>query len=380
MEKHHLRGNPFREGRHDHEMIGRKEELGKISKLVEEALEQKFPSIIPVIGPYGMGKSFTLLKLREILRDGVNGTAPKKVLTAYLTATQEKMPSKYALYYYLSVIDDLGEHCFNFLGEELTKTGRPAIDILGKVHESSFRNSIISMQDEAKRLYAWHWLRGESLPAKVSSDLQIVGRIANDNTARNSLLDLCRALKGLDYDGMIFLVDELEQAYTQGKSFSKVLIWLREWFDRIGRELANKDIVPTVSILGCAPETWNKIEELAETGRVKGSLGEFRAFWERVSPDNRVVLRPLDIAGIKNLVRTFLSKAFVPNFKPPEALYPFDEGACETIFEVSQGIPRQVIRCARILLREADDEGKPISRNNAERWLRKTSILVTERE
>jgi len=44
------------------------------------------------------------------------------------------------------------------------------------------------------------------------------------------------------------------------------------------------------------------------------------------------------------------------------------------IYEASQGVPRFAIRTARILLREADEEGKLVSRDNADRWLRKAKI------
>ena len=53
-----------------------------------------------------------------------------------------------------------------------------------------------------------------------------------------------------------------------------------------------------------------------------------------------------------------------------------DRDSAKIIFETSQGVPRMAIRLARILLREADKENKPITRDNADRWLRTAKITV----
>lgn len=56
-EKHGFERNPFDEGRYDHEMIGRVAEKQRIFRLIDEATRQQHSSIVPIIGPYGMGKN-----------------------------------------------------------------------------------------------------------------------------------------------------------------------------------------------------------------------------------------------------------------------------------------------------------------------------------
>jgi hypothetical protein len=107
-------------------------------------------------------------------------------------------------------------------------------------------------------------------------------------------------------------------------------------------------------------------------------MGQIKAFWDRISPEATVDLKPLTKEDIRDLIHSHLAKSFRPGYKPPNSIFPFEEGAIETIFDVTFGIPRNVIRCARILLNEADEKGEKITRSNAERWLRKTGILVQE--
>lgn len=375
-EKHHLRYNPFREARHDHDMIGRKDEMKKVFNIVEESLEDKSPAMFPVLGPYGMGKTFTLLQLKALFARDVLFRKKRKILTAYLTATREKFPSKYAHYVYTNVIDDIGPDGLSRLLEELQKAEEPPEKLLETIRENDFKNALLSFGKEDNKHIVWSWMRGGTIPPKKVTGLSIYSKISGDEEARRVMLDFCRFLHALEYDGLVVLMDELEQAYAQGKSFSKTIIWLREWYDKIGKTLSENpdEIVPTVVILGCAPEAWTAITEMSEKG--KATYGEFGAFLDRIPPGNYVDLKPLSLPEVKELLDNFLSKSFAKEFTATDPLYPFDEDSAKMIFEASQGVPRFVIRCARILLRDADIEGKKITKENADRWFRKAKILV----
>jgi hypothetical protein len=371
---HHLRGNPFQENRHDHEMIGRRTEMQRIFSVCDEALENCSPTIIPLLGPYGIGKTFTLLQLRDKLRDRGCFSKSRKVLTAYLTATQEKFPGKYSLYVYTCIMDDIGKHGMLYLRNELENMNKPEDEVLQKLKEDDFKKAfrLLNSSEEEISRAAWGWLRGENISLKKQG---VYSKITNDEMARKYFLDFCRLLKSLDYDGFVVLLDELEQAYSQGvKNLSKVVIWARELYDKVARILSSDpdEMVPVILIIGSAPETWKAITELSERGR--GKVGEIEAFLSRIPKENYINLEPLSLDEVKELIRQFLAKVHEPGFKPPDPLYPFDDESINLIFEVSQGVPRFVIRCARILLRNADGENKKITKENADRWFRKARI------
>jgi hypothetical protein len=376
-EKHHLRANPFRENRHDHGMVGRIEEFKKIATIVEDAVENRMPAIVAVLGPYGMGKTFTFYQLRQELKGHFKFfTKVRKIQTAMATATRESFPSKYAQYIYTSVIDDIGEGGFTYLRKQLDATGRPAEQVLAKLKEKNFRAAFINLDNEDNRATAWGWMRGEKIPQKRLDPIGISSRISEENEAHRHLLDLLRMFRCVGYDGFVLLLDELEAAYAQGKAFTKILTWVRQWYDSVGRLMSETpdDAVPAIMCLGCAPETWNRIKEEAEEGKIKGTRGDLRAFLDRIPPENEVELKALKPQEVKDLISEFLSKAHAPGFKPTHPLYPFEEKSANDVYEVSQGVPRFAIRTSRILLREADEEGKLIDRNNTDRWLRKANI------
>jgi len=375
-EKHGFGRNPFDEGRYDHEMVGRQTEMQRIFRLVSEATTQQHSSIVPIIGPYGMGKTFTLLQLREKFRKRESPFRDSKILGIYLTATREKFPSKYSFYVFNNAMEDLGEDGLNSLSKDIPSKAPERV--LQGLTEPSFRAALRNLSNDENRHVIWSWLRGASIPAKKAIDLGIYGKIGDDE-AKRMLLDLTRFLKRIQYDCFVLLMDELEQAYAQSMAHEKVIVWVREWFDQVNRIVSESSdsIVPTITMMGCAPDTWSAIAAGVERGRAKGTggYGQIAAFLDRIPPENHVLLGPLDLDEVEQLLGSFLSH--VAKRKQSSPIYPFDRDSAKMIFDASQGVPRMVIRLARILLREADRENKPITRDNTDRWLRTAKITVS---
>jgi len=372
-DKHHLARNPFDEGRFDHEMIGRRSEMQRIFRLVEEAATQQNSAIVPITGPYGMGKTFTLLHLREIFRRRSSPFKDRKILGVYLTATRERFPSKYSFYVFSNVVEGVGERGLLSLAKELPSDPSP---VLQSLQEPDFVAALSSLSSDENTSLVWNWFRGGSIPAKKSTEIGIFGKISGEDQAKRMLLDLCRYLKKIGYDSFVLLMDELEQAYAQGEAYTRVLVWVKQWFDQVNRMISESadSIVPAITMMGCAPETWTAITAGADRGRVRGAYGQVVAFLDRIPRENVVELGPLDLAEVKLLLESFLDS--VTKRKRPNPLYPFDDDSAAIIFETSQGVPRMVIRLARILLREADRENKAITRDNTDRWLRLAKIAI----
>jgi hypothetical protein len=372
-EKHGFGRNPFDEGRYDHEMIGRKAETQRIFRLVDEAARQQHSSIVPVVAPFGMGKTFTFLQLREKFRLREAPFRDSKILGVYLTATKERFPSKYSFYIFNRTMEDLGEDGLVSLSNEIPKTAPERV--LQGLSEPNFSAALRNMSNEQNRHMIWNWLRGGSIPSKKAADLGIYGRI-RDEEARRLLLDLCRFLAKIGYDCFVLLIDELEQAYAQSNSHEKVIVWVREWYDEVNRIVSQSSeaIVPTVTFMGCAPDTWSAIAASVQRGKSKGAYGQVAAFFDRIPPENHVELGPLDVGEVEQLLESLLASE--AKRKQNNPLYPFDRESAKLIYDTSQGVPRMAIRLARILLREADKANEPITLDNADRWLRSAKVTV----
>lgn len=319
------------------------------------------------------GRTFTLLQLREIFRRKVAPFKDSKILGVYFTATRERFPSKYSFYVFNNVMEDLGEEGLTSLSTDIPKTSPERV--LQGLSEPNFRAALRNLSNEQNRHIIWNWFRGASIPSKKAIDLGIYGKIG-DEEAKRLLLDLSRFLSKIGYDCFVLLMDELEQAYAQSSSHEKVIVWVREWFDQVNRIVSQSSdaIVPTITMMGCAPDTWSAIAAGVQRGKAKGAYGQVAAFLDRIPPENHVVLGPLDLDEVVQLLENLM--ATVTKRKQSNALYPFDCDSAKIIFETSQGVPRMAIRLARILLREADKENKPITRDNADRWLRTAKITV----
>jgi hypothetical protein len=357
-------------------MIGRVVEMSKIFRVLDEAVVQRHSAIVPVLGPYGMGKTFTFLQLRERFRARASPFKDTPIISAYVTATKEKFPSKYSFYVYTNSIEEIGEAEIVALSQR-AKPGE-GTEFFKFLREADFRAAVANIKSGQDGHQVWNWLRGGPVPQKGETEFGIYARISGDVEALRMMMDICRLAAHAKYGAFVLLIDELEQAFAQGSAYTKAIVWVRQWYDAVNREISESQegIVPAITMLGCAPETWTAITAAAEKGKGRGEYGQIRAFLERIPRENYVELGPLDLPDVEKLLQSFLSKVIQKGHKPSSPLYPFDRDSAKMIFDISQGVPRHVIRIARILLREADLENKPIDKNNAERWLRRAKIAT----
>jgi hypothetical protein len=383
---HGLMRNPFGES-FDHEMVGaqRKKVADDILRMVEKAIVDRVQTLGRLTGTYGDGKTFTLIKLEEKLKDPrefakvTELKKPRNVAVAFLKSSEARAATNYSLYLYQKIIDDLGLVFFRSLRDKLemmSKSSRKDVtNILGSL-DGEFGKVFIALRD--KEMIAWDWLRGQKLKAKELSDLDVRRNIENV-TARKYLIELLHLLKLLRYDAMVLLVDEVEYLLHFGdRKAVEMFVAFKEIYDEAELAMKEREMVPIVILLAFAPETWEDINRIKEKLESKGAPG-LEPFLARFRPWTVFELQHLTPDDIKDLITVLLSLGKASHSKGSHTpIYPFEEDAVKYVSEKSFGVPRWAMEYANLCLEKADEEKVNITRDNAAKWIRQLTGAMEE--
>src|SRR3989442_984908 len=104
-----LRANPFSEERFDLPMVDRVSDWTRLKNILADQLATKAARIGVIFGDYGMGKSFTLAKLQDLLKAGEEGFPhPSEVLAVRFRSTEAVLPKNYVVDLFQRMIKDVG--------------------------------------------------------------------------------------------------------------------------------------------------------------------------------------------------------------------------------------------------------------------------------
>jgi hypothetical protein len=386
---HHLLRNPFGES-FDHEMVGaqRKKVADEIIKMVENACRDQLQILGRIDGTYGEGKTFTLMKLEEKLKDPrefVRVTESKEtrnVAVAILKSSEARAATNYSLYLYQKILDGLGLDFFHILRarlETMAETTKQFETTILASLDDDFSNVFIVLRD--KEIIAWDWLRGQKLGAKELKDLR-VNRNIDNSTARKYLVELLELLRILGYDALVVLVDEVEYLMHFGnKKAVEMFVTFKEIYDIAESAKKTRKIVPVVQILAFAPETWEDLIKLKEKLENRGaSVAGLQPFIDRIKGWTTFKLEDLASDDIRDLIVELLKLGRPKDTKEGinNSIYPFEEGAIKYIAEKSLGVPRWTMDYAYRCLEKADEEKANITRENAIKWIKQYTGVTGE--
>lgn len=373
---HGLVRNPFGES-FDHEMVGeqRKKVTEDILKMIEKATVDRVQTLSRLTGTYGDGKTFTLIKLKEKIKDPrefVRVTElrkPRNVAVAFLKSSEARAATSYSLYLYQKVVEDLGLVFFRSLRDklEMMTSQKKNISAVATTVDTDFMKVFVALRDN--EMIAWDWLRGQKLKTKELNDLDIRRNIDN-MTAKKYLIELLHLLKVLKYDALVMLVDEVEYLLHFGdKKAVEMFVAFKEIYDDAELEMTKRDIVPIVILLAVAPETWDDIRRIQAKLEDKGAPG-LAPFLGRFRPWTIFELQHLTPNDIRELLNVLLRLGRSSHHQGKPDIYPFDEDSIRYIADKSFGIPRWAMEYANLCLERADEEKVDVTGDNASKWIR----------
>jgi hypothetical protein len=134
-------------------MVGRTEDWNRIIEGLKGLLDADSCGLMVIFGDYGMGKTFTLIKLDEaIVKNEVTGSNGK-VVSVFLKALENLVPTNY--------LADILSRTIKKIGQENLQRMVKRIDFEAVNLDSTMRNIFMNFANGNSD--AWEWLVGRAL-------------------------------------------------------------------------------------------------------------------------------------------------------------------------------------------------------------------------
>jgi len=290
-----------------------------------------------VIGPYGSGKTHTLLYMRARLKEMFkNGTY--KPIIVYVSNPGHSFVNIYSA----------------IMKEFLIQVRKSALSrIVMKIKELPLGRALkVYLKGDAElRDYAYRWIVGERLTYAERKKLKI-GNNVDDNLAIENLKYLAKYCNEFKIGPFFVFIDELESiSELNALKRQAMLNSLRRLIDVFSRNLC--------LILACTPAGWDAI--LNYSLPLARRLSRNIVYLEKLKKNDvlKVIasyIKPYRINEDK--LREFIKKkkGIKRNFKQYIAIYPFDIDATYTLHEISNGNIGELLKYASLLIDKALDQ------------------------
>lgn len=349
-EKYNLKINPFTDHSLAYRMIDRVATENTVKKCLAGCVDSKNPAIVPLIGQYGVGKTFLLRHIEDKILAGLFLEDDRhKLLAAYLTATLPRLSSEYIHYLYSESVKRIGHQRFTSLVTELHRKKR------GKDSLKNFDPDFLSalMNYEKNEDVAWEYFKGSTIGRHDAESIGVKRSIRDDEQSLIALANLLRLLFVLGYDCMVFLVDEFEYLFARGSNRgAQFLNTFRFLYDRALDQISKEgDIANPIFLFACSIITWNDIVKDAE----KQTLGT-KPFIDRSMED--ITIPPFTAKETREFMLTRLEKWRISDKNKNQiGLFPFSDDKNDNPFElitkISDGLPRRILKNSALILDDA---------------------------
>jgi len=376
LKEYKLKASPFEVFSHKHKMANREDEWKTITESLESAFEGKGPRYFVLLGDYGVGKTYMLERIyawvsRERPQKEVFPVYGKRdVLYEKRLAVMESEPrwAKFGLDFIMRIFDNIERERI--------------VEVLSKVNLSGFRSDFGELFKALKDNddIAFRCIKGQKLPAKELREVGLDSPISDSPAGIALFFDFLRIIGLAKYTSFLVLVDEFEYIATLGeRKITQILNTFGEIFDRFGgyETKPKADIAKPTFMFATSPGGWDTLSNLAKSSVKKTGGGGIAPFMERLSPRDRITLRPFSLENTEELVAKRLAEERERAIK--DALYPFTRDAVGYVHEVSFNKPRNVIQYCGILLEDAaKDDLKKIDARAAREILERYGIHPPE--
>jgi hypothetical protein len=367
-----LAANPFDIATDPSLMADREAELHDIDRSLRAAFDAHSSRFILLLGDYGLGKTHMLAWLYSKLTrsDDTGG----RVLPALITRAQ---PGGVLYERPLAIMES--EPRWSKFGLSLISRILTALEpdkfaeVLGHLDEDRFsgRYAKLFLALRGKSELAFQYLNGDPLTTPELRELGVRSRLGDSPTGLTIYYEWLSYVAIAGYHTFLLLIDEVEYIAVQSDAkVSQILNTFREMFDRGAVSPKNDPTkaAKSVFLLAISPGGWDRLKQLeAASLRTTGGAG-IAPFMERVSPRDRITLRPFSIDDTRELLKLRLARARLATH--PDDLSPFADDAIRYIHEAAFRKPRNVIQYCGIILEDALEQGlTTITRQEAKRIL-----------
>lgn len=321
------------------------------SRCFEDAVEAEAPQILVVLGEYGIGKTFTLQKILERVRKGeFLDDRFRDVLGVYFKVAPPKLPTGYTHYVYSKIIEGIGPEALRgYIRDLREKSSEGEIGVQRQLSGigADFTNALSRIDGRLGKT-AWAYLRGQRLRVSDLRQLKVDSSISGDNNAEEAFMDLLRLLYIAGHRALLLLIDEIEYIFsvTSGKKLAQVMNTFKDLYDKTNEAtIKGEPLAKPQFVFSSTPSAWNDLMP----GIMSAEAPAIQALWERVF--RKITLRPFRIPEARKLMQDRLQKRRIEPSEDP--LAPFAGEVIPLVRQLSQGVPRRIIRICAYALMEA---------------------------
>lgn len=364
--------NPFTEESLDYPMRGRDKEWAQLKKTINKFLTERGSKTVLILGDYGYGKTFILEKIIGGFNKNEFEKSSKSIVASIRIAESEP-EAKIGLSFVAKIFFEIG---FN----RLAKIAKKIPDLRKAEISSEFINILKALKND--KYSAFEWMIGEYLSPPEKKEIGIKKILSKSSQALKMLYDFQKALKLAGYDNLVVLIDEFEyvvNVYSE-KQVTTILHTFKEIYDEYIRVTTKKpdSICNLIFIIAMTPKGWSYLVETEAKLIKKTGGGGITPWMERIKPEEYTIhLGPLSKSGVTSLIEDRIERKRLDYQKPPYKTFPFIHPEFfDYIYEVSEGIPRWVLRyCDLVMDYALEEEVKEINSKFAKRILQQFPTL-----
>lgn len=348
--------------------VDRDEQLSKWQGVISDLEAPQKNYIVLIIGDYGRGKTQSLMKVVDEARKH------EVILPVFLNFRGEQKPKEPGLEFMFRIFKSI----------DFRKIGR--------IYESKLPDAIETIPDDLDEVKAvfrncWfaeptvqnmaiYFLRGEFRPTRTDlRQLGIIRKIDDIDIAKEYLAGVLNLLKTLGFQALLLAVDEVEYLFSlvPRPQQSIYLALLRGLFDfPVGMTKDIGDIAKIAIFLAVSEDGYRRLREIENEEMASG--GPTRPLLDRV--DIETTLTALTKEYAKELIVKRLHFNRVEGRFTNQPLIPFDETFIDFIWEITEGMPRDIIEKCNHVLDAGIEKGIPnLDRHTAEALLRERKEL-----
>lgn len=348
--------------------VDRDEQLSQWQAVISNLEAPQKNYIVFIIGDYGRGKTQSLMKIiAEAEKHNV-------ILPAFLNFRGEQKPTAPGLDFIFRIFKSIDFRGLREIyGDKLQIAVEAIPDDLDEV-KTVLKN--LCFAEQSVQNMALYFLRGEFKPTKADlRQLGIIRKIDDIDIAKEYLAGILNLLKTLGFQTLLLAVDEVEYLFSlvSKPQQSIYLALLRGLFDfPLGIPKKTGDIAKIAIFLAISEDGYRRLRDIEKEEMASG--GPTRPLLDRVDIETRLAALTKQYARELIIKRLHFDRIEGRYTKQP--LIPFEENFIDFIWEITEGVPRDIIVKCMHVLDAGIEKGIPrLNREIAEALLRERKEL-----
>jgi len=353
LEVYRLKGLPFELGRYDVQRIGRAAEWERLLGIVQSARESRSPVTGVLLGTYGAGKSFLLWHLAKELqppkKTGVFAFGPIRLIDP---EQKKDFTRSLVLRLFSRGIDIETQLVPLLVGISKAKINAPAslrpfVDLLLALARSD--GAVVAR----RVITGGRALRKEAQQAGIEETQQI--KTPDDAIALLQAFQIVMRAAGVA--AVAVMIDEVEyvDALPKGQRTAVVDSLKHLWDQEVEFFSRGAEGAQLLMLLAATPNFWQRMRSqvLVEGGRGESAVG-ITPFFARIRPSD-IVEMPAELAPdeARDLIVNRMTEVRSGAGLKKEDIIPFTDDYVDYVYELSQGLPRQIIEICGVVISEA---------------------------